>query len=402
MRILVISPPLILDAYRARWLRMANHTSQFVSIRALVPEKRTARGYGEDFYIQTENETCGRFELKRVKTTHEENRRYLIVGLRRELEDFQPDVIFCVHHEGVCQLLQTIVIRKLFFGRTKLVYFSMSAFPRLPKLDSFSFKKILKVIYSRISWLFIRKGTDGALCHYERIQKQMIKEGYKKPILIQTQYGVDPEQFKRDDEDRLILRKKMGLHGTIIGFCGRFVPEKGLRELMQAFEHLNGDTSLLLIGDGEMREEIEQWIASRSFEHRVFITGYTPHDEVQKYFNILDIFVLGSIETPTYIDTFPLVVAQAMTMGIPVVGSMSGAIPYQLGKGGLLFPERDSRKLCDHLQYLVDAPEKRKKIGKSLQKRALELFCIDPMNREFIRFLKEEIFGFSQSPFRAK
>jgi glycosyltransferase involved in cell wall biosynthesis len=105
----------------------------------------------------------------------------------------------------------------------------------------------------------------------------------------------------------------------------------------------------------------------------------------------MDIFVLGSKETPTYIDTFPLVVAQAMTMGLPVVGSISGAIPYQLGGKGLLFPEGDAECLQQHLEHLIQESDARQLMGAALRERALEHFCIDAMNERFIEFVEHEV-----------
>lgn len=391
MRILVISPPLVLENYRARWRRLANNWNVPVHVCALVPEKRIASGYGEEFFVETAEETDGHFQLKCVKTSSIKNGKYLIKGLRKVIAEFCPDLIFCVHHEGIRQLLQTIIIRKLFFRKTKLIYFSMTAFPRVRKMSNFSLREILKWAYQWANWWMIRHGTDGALCHYDRIETQMRLEGYRKPILQQTQYGVDPEQFKPDAITGAAIRERYRIRGCVIGFCGRFVPAKGLLEIMEAFEKLEGDCSLLLVGDGELRAEIETWIDEKGFHDRVRITGYVPHTEVQEYFQAMDVFVLGSKETPTYIDTFPLVVAQAMTVGIPVIGSISGAIPYQLNGEGLLFPDGDSGTLRQCLQTLLDEPEIRGKMGKALQERALAHFCVDAMNERFVEFLKNQI-----------
>lgn len=388
-KLIVISPPLILKNLRSRYKRLAKINK--IETTALVPSKRRAEGYGEAFYISTVPEKDGKFELKSVATTSEAYHRYWIRGFKKMLRQIQPDLIFCVHHEGILQLWQCIIWRKLFFRNVKLVYFSMTAFPRVPKMKRLTPKEFLKQIYFRLNWWLIRHGTDGCLCHYDRIENQMRLEGYKKPILQQTQYGVDPEQFKPDADNRQRVREHYGLKGCVIGICGRFVPEKGFRELMSAFEQLKGECSLLLVGDGELRPEIEAWIEKNHYQDRVKISGYVPHTEVQGHFQAMDIFVLGSKETPTYIDTFPLVVAQAMTMGLPVVGSISGAIPYQLGDKGLLFQEGDAEMLREHLQFLIDHPEKRVTMGRELHQRALENFCVDAMNEEFLEFLENRI-----------
>jgi glycosyltransferase involved in cell wall biosynthesis len=390
-RIIVIAPPLLLPSYRARWLRLANNSPQKPEVLCFIPQKRDAPEYKLNLKAESDCVIDGKFKLRVVEVTSNDYHDYLIKNFRSLIEGFKPNLIFCVHHEGIRQLIQCIIIRKLFFRKTRLIYFSMTAFPRLPKMKGVTVKELLKRAYFYLNWWLIRHGTDAALCHYDRIEKQMREEGYKKPILQQTQYGVNPEQFCMINEAREQLRLKIGLNGVVVGFCGRFTPEKGLYELMAAFERQKGDCSLLLIGDGPMLEEIESWIEKNDFQERVHLPGYVPHDEVQAYFRVMDIFVLGSKETPTYIDTFPLVVAQAMTMGLPVVGSISGAIPYQLGGKGLLFPEGDAECLQQHLEHLIQESDARQLMGAALRERALEHFCIDAMNERFIEFVEHEV-----------
>lgn len=387
MRILVIAPPLILQNYRSRWKDLANEMEAPHHVRALVPDTWYRRGYGEAEALAVEPETEGRFELRPVPVTSSHNSFYKIKRLSQEVASFSPDLIFCVHHEGIWQLRQSILSRFLRFRNVTLIYFSMTAFPRVPARNGWRPKEWLKQAYFRVNWFMIKNGTDGALCHYDRIERQMRSEGYRKPILQQTQYGVDAREFRPDPQGRQRIRGMYGLTGCVIGFCGRFVPEKGLRELMQSVDRLQGDWQLLLIGDGDMREEIEQWKVANSLEKRVILPGFVPHPKVHAYFQAMDIFFLGSKETATYIDTFPLVVAQAMSTGLPVVGSRSGAIPYQLGDSGRLFQEGDVELLRSHLQKLLDDPEERLVMGERLRKRAHEHFCIRNMNRRLMEFV---------------
>ena len=391
-KILVISPPLRIESYRTRWKRLANGSTHDIRVLGLTPSQRKSSGYGKVVLVSGKEEEDGNFKLITLEATSPVNSFYTFKGFNAAVKRFNPDLIFCVHHEGIRQLLQTIICRRLFFRRTKLIYFSMKAHPRVPKMKSKSLKEFAKRTFFRLNWWFVRCGTDAALCHYDRIEEQMRSEGYTKPVLQQTQYGVDPEQFCPDKATRERMRVKIGLSGCVIGFCGRFVASKGLPEIMAAFEQLEGNCSLLLVGDGDLREEAEAWIQQQRLAERVTITGFIPHTEVQDYFQAMDVFVLGSRETPRYIDTFPLVVAQAMTMGIPVVGSVSGAIPYQLGGKGLLFPEGDADALRDQLQGLVDDPTRREDVGAALRERALANFCVDVMNARVMDFVRSEVF----------
>lgn len=173
----------------------------------------------------------------------------------------------------------------------------------------------------------------------------------------------------------------------VIGTAGRISNDKGAFDLVQAVNNLQGPWRLLMIGDGPDRDAIENYVKEKHIEDRVKITGYVPQQEVARLMRTMDIFVLGSRTTAVWVDTFPLVVAQAMATGIPVIGSDSGAIPYQLGKDGVIFHEGDIQQLAFFIKNLVTDSSLRKKIGNSLYNRAISEFCISQMNKNFFYFL---------------
>jgi len=99
--------------------------------------------------------------------------------------------------------------------------------------------------------------------------------------------------------------------------------------------------------------------------------------------------VLGSRTTPQWIDTFPLVTVQAMACGVPVIGSDSGAIPWQIRDCGLLFPEGDARALRDRILQLVEDPRRRRELAEQGRRHALANFCIRGMSERFYDILQQ-------------
>lgn len=280
-----------------------------------------------------------------------------------------------------------VLWRFLFCRRAKLVYFTMSAFPRGYRVKRLSLRETLKWMYFSLTWWLVRSGTDAAVCHYPVIEQELRKAGYRKPVLVQTQYGVDAETFRPNSDTGNRVRKELGLCGTVIGFCGRLVEEKGVWDILSAAKSLTGEWSLLLVGDGPLRQPIERWCVENDLHDRIRIVGYVPHGEVQNHFAAMDVFVIGSRDTPTYIDTFPLVVAQAMMTGVPVIGSDGGAIPYQLNDPDLIFPQGDAKSLARKLQAMLDSPDRRQMVGERLRNRALQHFSTTAMNQSFETFL---------------
>jgi len=391
IKLLVISHALALESNRARW-RLLAEDGRF-NIRLLVPERWVSKWFRtkESQVFRPKAVRCGNFEVCPVPTTDDCNwSTYLIKNLHAHLREFAPDVIYCVHEESIRALHQTIIYRHIFARRAKLIYFTMNVFPRVSKITRFP-KGIRGWLYRTALWRNVCWGTDGAICHYPDIRDQMRREGYKKPILVQTQIGVDPALFKPDATVRKSVRRELELDGFVLGFVGRLTENKGVLDLLAALEDMPPDWQLLVVGDGDAREAVEAWVECHNYRDRVKMMGYVPQEDVPKYMNAMDCLVLGSHTTETWIDTFPLVVPQAMAMKLPVIGSDSGAIPYQLGGKGLIFPEKDVNQLRECLHKLADDPELRREMGENLYHRAQEMFCIKALNRQFNDFLESQI-----------
>ena len=389
--LLIISHALVSEPNQARWRFLAEAGS--FNIRLLVPKKWISRWFKtkkpqvlRPNAIQREN-----FEVCPVPTTNDRNwGTYLIKNLHTHLCEFTPDVIYCIHEESVRALHQTIIYRRLFARRAKLIYFTMNVFPRVGKVVHFP-KGIRRWFYRKALWQSSCWGTDGAICHYPGILDQMRQERYKKPILVQTQIGIDPDLFKPDTTVRESVRRELGLDQFVIGYVGRLTEAKGVLDLLTAIEDMPPVWQLLMIGDGDSRLAVEAWVESHTYGQRVKMTGYLPPDEIPKYMNAMDCLVLGSHTTEDWIDTFPNVIPQAMAIKLPVIGSDSGAIPYQLGGKGMIFPEKDINLLRECLWKLANDNELRGKIGENLYRRARELFCIEALNRQFSKFLENQI-----------
>lgn len=122
------------------------------------------------------------------------------------------------------------------------------------------------------------------------------------------------------------------------------------------------DWKLLLLGSGPMEEEIRaRWYPQLS-ERLIMVAG-VPHEDVPRYLRALDIFVLPSVSTPTWIEQFGIVLAQAMLAGIPCIGSSSGAIPEVIGPGGIVFEEGKTDMFVEKLSLLISSASERERIG---------------------------------------
>ena len=137
-----------------------------------------------------------------------------------------------------------------------------------------------------------------------------------------------------------------------VGFVGRIAAEKGVFDLVDAWARMEGTARLLFVGGGPDRARLESRIAELGLTSRVDFAGLVPRSEMAAYYGGMDALAIPSLSTPSWKEQFGVVLAEAMLMGVPVVGSNSGAIPEVIGDAGLIFPEGDVSALVTCLNVL--------------------------------------------------
>ncbi|HEX3911276.1 MAG TPA: glycosyltransferase family 4 protein [Solirubrobacteraceae bacterium] len=169
-----------------------------------------------------------------------------------------------------------------------------------------------------------------------------------------------------------------------VGYAGRLVSSKGLLDLLAAVRRLPAPVELLLIGDGELRGELEGQEIPGS---RVRVLDGLSHEQMASGYAQLDVLALPSHTTPTWKEQFGRVIVEALWCGVPVVGSDSGEIPWliELTQGGLVYPEGDASALAERLAELRNRPELRTRLAGEGRAAVERLFSVsaatDPLER---------------------
>ena len=131
--------------------------------------------------------------------------------------------------------------------------------------------------------------------------------------------AINVEKFKFDPEARMKLRREIGIkeHDFVIGHIGRFVEQKNHRFLIDVFAEIkkeNKNTKLVLVGQGPLREEMEQKVKDLGLEKDVFFLG--QRRDTNKLYSVFDIFYL-----PSLYEGLPVVGVEAQANGVPCVFS---------------------------------------------------------------------------------
>jgi glycosyltransferase involved in cell wall biosynthesis len=160
-----------------------------------------------------------------------------------------------------------------------------------------------------------------------------------------------------------------------VGYAGRLIESKGLLDLLAAVRRLEEPVELLLIGNGELRAQLEGQPVPGA---RVRVLDGLSHDQMAGGYAQLDVLVLPSRTTPTWKEQFGRVLIESLWCGVPVVGSDSGEIPWLIGLtgGGLVFAEGDSEALAGLLAQLREQPELRARLGQTGREAVERLFSV--------------------------
>ena len=175
----------------------------------------------------------------------------------------------------------------------------------------------------------------------------------------------------------------------VVGYLGRFVPEKGIGTLMRALDACTQPWRALFVGGGPMEAEVRAWAARHG--GRVRIATGVAHDAVPGYLNAMDLLCAPSRTTRRWHEQLGRMLTEAMACGVPVVGSDSGEIPFVVADAGLIVPEDDVAAWTREIDALLAAPSRRAVLATRGRARAEAEFALDVVARQHLDFFDELI-----------
>ncbi len=164
---------------------------------------------------------------------------------------------------------------------------------------------------------------------------------------------------------------------------GQLKEKKGFRYLLEACRILidsGADFDCEIVGEGELRLELEATIERLSLGNRVSLLGSRAHHAVIRKYAEAEIFVLPCVTSSNGDrDGIPNVIIEAMAMELPVVSTWHSGIPeaVQDGVTGILVPTADPVRLAGALEQLLADGDMRSRLGRNGRRRVLEDFDAD-------------------------
>jgi glycosyltransferase involved in cell wall biosynthesis len=306
-------------------------------------------------------------------------RRIHVMSYGRGLRDLlaEPwDVVHCWEEPYVLSAAQ---IARACGPRPALVF---ASFQNIPKRYPPPFNAIERFAMGRArGWIAFGETVRDVLKR---------RRGYAERLHTVIPFGVDCSRFAPDAAGRRAMLAELGWDDggpPVVGFVGRFVPEKGLPLLLAALDALQraGTPWRALFVGGGVLEPLLRGFAARHDE-RVRVAMGVPHDEVPRYLRAMDVLTAPSETTSRWREQFGRMIVEAFACGVPVVGSDSGEIPHVVGPAGLVVAERDLDAWTAALASLLTDAQARREFGARGLARAASEFAWPIVARRHLDF----------------
>ena len=238
--------------------------------------------------------------------------------------------------------------------------------------SGWSAAKLLTLMFPRY-WLSRAAATNIAVTnHVDRRQKlphtKVIYHGIEDPL---------PN-----------LGRSMPSQKLRIACVGRLVPEKGIPVLLEAGKILKAeghDFEIRIIGDGNERAKLEEFIQREKLEPFTSVTGFLTGDAFARALQDVSVVVMPS----TWEETAGLAAIEQMMRGRLVIAADIGGLAEILGDTGLIFPPGSAVSLANCLRSVIENPALIMSYGEKARRRALQLFQRSQMLTEHSRIYRD-------------
>ena len=221
----------------------------------------------------------------------------------------------------------------------------------------------LRYRLSRALETYVLRHADAVTTICQGLKTDIIGRGIPEAFITVIPNAVDAASFTMGRQRDTELARQLGIADhPVLGFIGSFYAYEGLDLLLLALPTIleaRPDMRLLLVGGGPQEADLKSLSAKLHLQDRVIFTGRVPHDQVQQYYSLVDIFVYPRLQMRLTDLVTPLKPLEAMAQGKLVVASDVGGHRELIRPGdtGELFATGDPRALADSVLKLLDQRE---------------------------------------------
>lgn len=289
------------------------------------------------------------------------------------------------------------------FVRSKPMVITYHGLPIQEALDSGWMRPgSLKLLFYSFLERKVLRRADAIIVLNNRIRDWMVsRQGINPEKIFLVPNGVDIKKFNPDGpSDSGVKSADDGGRRTII-FVKKLSEQSGVRYLVQSMAAVKErfpDANLLLVGDGDLAEELRIMVNDLGLAENVHFVGRVPNDKVPSYLNKAAIYVLPSIPQGEAEETFSLSLIEAMACRKAVIATSIGGSKEIIESGkdiGVLVPPRDPGALADEIINFLGDPELIARYGENARTAVESRYTWESVAKQTL-----EVYGYARNNHR--
>lgn len=289
--------------------------------------------------------------------------QYKARSVRRLLSDFRPGIVHVEEEPGTQPAF--VLVNEALRLEIPSVVFSWDSLPR--KRGFFEERRYRRTLQE----------ASGVIGGNTLAQALLAEVAPGVPATALPQQGiVAPPVLERPSREPLAM-----------AVVGRLVPERGVDRLLRTCGQLMGPWSLAVAGTGPEQEVLEELAQRLGLASRIRWLGPIARNEITALWREVDVLVVPSRSTPTWVERHSTVLLEAMAHGVAPVVSAEGALPELVGEAGVV--TTTDEELLVGLQELVMNRARRAALGQAGRKRVLERYVDAAIARATSEFWHE-------------
>jgi glycosyltransferase involved in cell wall biosynthesis len=254
-----------------------------------------------------------------------------------------------------------------FHNDTDLSFPFFAGLIRRPKIFHVHCLNLTYSFYSKnpIARGILKRVADKYICVYRSSKEMLVNLGLPSADIDIVPNGIDTGKF---------LPKAGSKAENLILFAGRIDPAKGLTVLLEALDYLASSCRVIIVGpynNVRYYKEIAALVdkANAKKKHLVILQKAQNPDRMIELYQQATLFVL-----PSFSESFPMAVLEALACETPVVATSVGGIPdiIKSYENGILVPPNDPTRLAESIQYLLNNKKIRQELGAAGRKMVKE------------------------------
>lgn len=306
-------------------------------------------GYEDTFTVELVGKTK-RIETSQSSLGYNPGFDILSPAIINRLFGFKPQVVFT----SAFSLWSLLAVLFKHLGGWQIVIVYEGSTPTIDACNS-KFRILLRRMITRFTDAFITNNQRGKF-YLQNILKAEEHLVFVRPFEVPDVKAMSASQGE--------IERIKKYQYPIFLFTGQVIPRKGIHLLLQACVLLKEqnccDYTLVIVGDGEQRNELEEFTQQHELQNCVKWLGWVDYGALSAYFQIADVFVFPTLE-----DTWGMVVLEAMAFGKPILCSKwAGASEMVVeGENGYVFDPHTPEDLMKLMKQFIDDPSNGPSMG---------------------------------------